>query len=375
MDNCRNYYIIIGSKGYFDEEVDKKFSGNPSELKSFIELVRLSDEKSKNGIPFSDDDKADCLLIKNDHYHGIVDTAHDRLGTLIEEVTTESAEIYVHNPTSKLYTHINNLKLRKLINLYKIKQEYSIERKAELFNDNMRSISKNIIGQEIAISEISKSLWYLTTIKRKKPYVIMLYGDSSLGKSELVREIAKYFFQDRFVEKHLSMFKNESYSYYFFGNVPNRTSLGFDLLERESNLLFLDELDKCPEYFFSAFYTLFDNVLFQDATYHVDISGLFIILTSNFSELEQMKKTLGMPIFYRIDKFISFSKFQLKTIYEITKKEIELHIAESKGKLTFDDVYRTVAPFITRSNENARTIKNKVQKAVEDLLFKEINNY
>jgi hypothetical protein len=51
---------------------------------------------------------------------------------------------------------------------------------------------------------MSKSLWYLTKINRNKPYVVMLYGDSSLGKSEIVREIAKHFFDGKFVEKHLS---------------------------------------------------------------------------------------------------------------------------------------------------------------------------
>lgn len=110
----------------------------------------------------------------------------------------------------------------------------------------------------------------------------MLYGNSSLGKTELVREIAEKFFGGKYLEKHLSMFKNNNYSEYFFGDAPNRRSLGYDLLERESNLIFFDELDKCPEHFFSAFYTLFDNVQFKDATYDVDVSGTVIILTSNY---------------------------------------------------------------------------------------------
>ena len=91
----------------------------------------------------------------------------------------------------------------------------------------------------------------------------MLYGKSSLGKTELVREVAAKFFNDKLLEKHLSMFKNNNYADYFFGDAPNRRSIGFDLLERESNLIFLDELDKCPEHFYSAFYTLFDNTLFK----------------------------------------------------------------------------------------------------------------
>lgn len=87
------------------------------------------------------------------------------------------------------------------------------------------------------------------------------------------------------------MFKNNNYSEYFFGDAPNRKSLGYDLLERESNLIFFDELDKCPEHFYSAFYTLFDNVLFKDANYDVDVSGTLIVLTSNYHSEEEMKRT------------------------------------------------------------------------------------
>ena len=108
-----------------------------------------------------------------------------------------------------------------------------------MFVNKIKEISLHIFGQQTAIEEISKSLWYLTTVKRSKPYVIMLYGNSSLGKTELVREIAEKFFGGKYLEKHLSMFKNNNYSEYFFGDAPNRRSLGYDLLERESNLIFL----------------------------------------------------------------------------------------------------------------------------------------
>ena len=200
----------------------------------------------------------------------------------------------------------------------------------------------------------------------------MLYGNSSLGKTELVREIAKHFFDDKVLEKHLSMFKNNNYSDYFFGEQPNRRSLGFDLLERSSNLIFLDELDKCPEFFYSAFYTLFDNIEFKDATYDVDISGAIIILTSNFQSEDEMKQHLGMPIFYRIDKMIKFEDFSAQTIYNITMKEITARAEEYSNKFSPELIYETVSKEISTKNENARTIKFKVQQVIENLLFEEV---
>lgn len=376
-EEIREYKIIIGSKAFFDYHVrllEARLSEEYGDylIEIFMELVRFSDECKHRGHSFSDDDRAMFMLVKNDNYHGIVETAHDRLGSLIEELTMDDAIIYVHNPPTTLHAYLESLYSRSKIKLSYEKETYDIKREPDKFSENMDHIGQNIFGQNDAIAEISKSMWYMTTVNRQKPYVIMLYGGSSLGKSELVREISKKFFDGKFVEKHLSMFKNDTYSYYFFGDKPNRRSLGFDLLERESNLVFLDELDKCPEYFYSAFYTLFDNTVFSDATYELDISGLLIVLTSNYKNENEMKDRLGLPIFYRIDKFIHFNDFTKRTIFDITMAEINAHVRECKGRFTAEQIYQSVCPKIQTSGENARTIKNKVQATIEDMLFKEI---
>lgn len=367
MKYKRKYYIIIGSKAFFDASLPDLSEDN---VDTFLELVKLSDAAKQIGRKF--DQFAKTLIIKNNHYHGIVDTAHERLGPLIEDLTTEYAEIYIHNPPRLLKEYLDDQYARSIIELNTTSEKYEINCDTAMFVKNIKSISSNIFGQKKAIEEVSKSLWYLTTVQRKKPYVIMLYGNSSLGKTELVREISKNFFSGQCLEKHLSMFKNNNYSEYFFGNAPNRRSLGFDLLERESNLIFFDELDKCPEYFFSAFYTLFDNTLFKDATYDVDISGIMIVLTSNYQTENEMKKQLGLPIFYRIDKIIHFDDFTCDTIYEVVKNEIESRKAEYLGKLTPDMIYDVVSHLVSTKGENARTIKYKVQQVIEELLFQEI---
>ena len=367
MSKKRKYNIIIGSKAFFDENLPTFLD---DDVYSFMELVKLSDMAKQKGDSFNT--YADKLIIKNNNYHGIVESAHDRLGSLIEELTTSNAEIYIHNPPRVLKEYLEDKYNRSCIELYIKSEKYSIKRDTDMFADNILSIASQLFGQENAINEISKSLWYLTNVERKKPYVIMLYGNSSLGKTEMVREISKKFFDNKCLEKHLSMFKNNIYSDYFFGDAPNRKSLGFDLLERESNLIFFDELDKCPEHFFSAFYTLFDNTHFKDSTYDVDVSGAVIILTSNYHTEDEIKKQLGLPIFYRIDKMIHFDDFSSITIYDVVMREIKSRKNEYKDKLTSDMVYEAVSPLIYATGENARTIKYKIQKVIEDLLFKEI---
>lgn len=371
----RIYKIVIGSSSYFDKALDEAYSiidEKNVKIPSFLELIRIFDAQKQSGNTGTVE--TPLLFIRNNDYNGIVNAAHDRLGPLIEDITHDKELILIHNPPRVLYEYLQDKKARNLITLEEDREEYSIQKEPEKFKENILRISDAIVGQDRAIIEISKSLWYLISVQRKKPYVIMLYGNSSLGKTELVREIAKHFFEGKVLEKHLSMFKNNNYSDYFFGEEPNRRSLGFDLLERTSNLIFLDELDKCPEFFYSAFYTLFDNVEFKDATYDVDISGAIIILTSNYLSEDEMKQHLGMPIFYRIDKMIKFEDFSPQTIYEITMKEIEARKEEYGDMISPERIYEIVSKEISTKNENARTIKFKVQQVIENLLFKEVEN-
>lgn len=371
----RIYKIVIGSSSYFDKALDEAYSiidEKNVKIPSFLELIRIFDAQKQSGN--TDTVETPLLFIRNNDYNGIVNAAHDRLGPLIEDITHDKELILIHNPPRVLYEYLQDKKARNLITLEEDREEYSIQKEPEKFKENILRISDAIVGQDRAIIEISKSLWYLISVQRKKPYVIMLYGNSSLGKTELVREVAKHFFEGKVLEKHLSMFKNNNYSDYFFGEEPNRRSLGFDLLERTSNLIFLDELDKCPEFFYSAFYTLFDNVEFKDATYDVDISGAIIILTSNYLSEDEMKQHLGMPIFYRIDKMIKFEDFSPQTIYEITMKEIEARKEEYGDMISPERIYEIVSKEISTKNENARTIKFKVQQVIENLLFKEVEN-
>lgn len=360
----RTFHIVNGSKSFFFQKTK-----DLKEPKSFLDLVRKSDAYLNAKQAFPNTEKANLMIVYNDNYHAITEQANDRLGNLIYDLTQEDSEVWVHNPPHNLLFFLNNKAVCKEIKLDTVSQKYDIIRGQKNYVKGIQNIKNNIIGQDTAIIEISKTLSYLTTVKRKKPYVIMLYGNSSIGKTELVREVAKYFFEDQLLEQHLSMYKTAVNGEYLFGNKPNRRSLGFDLLERESNLIFLDEIDKCADFFYSVFYTLFDNTVFKDTVYAVDVSGALIILTSNYSSEDEMKENLGLPIYYRIDKFIHFKDFDSDTIYRIVNKEIEDKYEEFKKFFTKEEIYNIVKSRILSQGENARTIKNKVQAVLEELLF------
>ena len=104
MEDKRKYYIIIGSRAFFDASLSDFSEDNDVDI--FLELVKLSDAAKQSRYTF--DQYASTLIVKNNNYHGIVEAAHDRLGPLIEDLTTDDAEIYIHNPPRVLKEYLED---------------------------------------------------------------------------------------------------------------------------------------------------------------------------------------------------------------------------------------------------------------------------
>lgn len=114
----RSYKIIIGSSSYFDKALDEAYSiidGNNIIIPSFLELIRNFDAQKQSGK--SDTIKTPLLFIRNNDYNGIVNAAHDRLGSLIEDITYDDAFILIHNPPRVLYEFLQDKHSRNLITL------------------------------------------------------------------------------------------------------------------------------------------------------------------------------------------------------------------------------------------------------------------
>ena len=164
----RIYKIVIGSSSYFDKALDEAYSiidEKNVKIPSFLELIRIFDAQKQSDN--TDTVKTPLLFIRNNDYNGIVNAAHDRLGPLIEDITHDKALILIHNPPRVLYEYLQDKKARNLITLEEDREEYSIQKEPEKFKENILRISDAIVGQDRAIIEIGKSLWYLISVQRK----------------------------------------------------------------------------------------------------------------------------------------------------------------------------------------------------------------
>ena len=362
----RNYSIIVGSSSFFDHKIDEL----DAEGEEFNDVVAASDANRQAGRKSV---RVGSLIVRNNHYHGIVESAHARLGGLIEDVTTDDAVIYIHNPTAVLQRYIQREHEAGFCSLNVYREQRSALSKMSDAASKIKSIREQIVGQDRALLEVAKTLTYLSGVKRRKPYVLMLYGKSSLGKTETAKAIADTFFDGKMIERHLSMFEEYSMtnSDYLFGGRPNVNSIGYELNERESNLIFLDELDKCGRSYRSAFYSLFDSPVFIDTTYEVDIKDLLIIVTCNYLTEDEIRENLGDPIYFRIDKCIPFEDFRPEDSMAILRIEVkkQIELAVNKVNLNYDEVLRMAADRVFIKEANGRTIQAAVRSTIEDLLF------
>ena len=173
------------------------------------------------------------------------------------------------------------------------------------------------------------------------------------------------------------MMQTEEANNYIFGDKHSKNSFARDLLSRESNVVLIDEFDKVHPNFYNAFYEVFDEGVFRDLNYSVDLSNTIFILTSNFESIREMKSKLGLAMASRIEKSIQFFDLDIMSKRKIIQKkydsiveslnETEQAIINKMGILNwyFDNVEKFI---------NMRELKSSIEQDIFDVLTNELLN-
>ena len=155
----------------------------------------------------------------------------------------------------------------------------------------------------------------------------------------------------------------------------NIDSFAKELLERESNVILLDEFDKPNPVFYSAFYQLFDEGVFADKNYTVTMKNAIIICTSNFLSEEQIRERLGDPIYSRFDAVIHFTDLQPEAVQKLLDCEIDRQYSKlDEEERAIIDSRKIVSLLKTNSYRlsNARQIKKFVREAFSATITDEV---
>jgi ATP-dependent Clp protease ATP-binding subunit ClpC len=279
------------------------------------------------------------------------------------------------------------------------------------------SLGKKVIGQENAISIISKAIRRNRVgIKdSNKPIGSFIFlGSTGVGKTFLARTLAEQIFgnKDNVIRVDMSEFMEKHAVSRLIGSPPGYVGYeeGGQLTEKVKNnpfsVILFDEIEKAHKDVFNLLLQILDEGHLTDSFGRkVNFTNTLIILTSNVgakkvsefgggvgfstnSSTEQqyeVKKTMiqkslkqqfNPEFLNRIDDVILFNTLQEDSLMKIVKLEVDklvTRLKEKKFDITFDE--SVLKEIISRNKEEqygARPIKRIIQSLCEDYLSDEI---
>ena len=366
---------------YFGPKVafEKVIPNNSKKIHGLMELIRQSDKK-RNIIYLNEikedkekKEKIEVLVGKSEEYSMIKEEALNDFVTILEEYKIE--DMYFQNPPKLIFEM-----LKKSYKKKEIKIEYfefkDIDEKI-ILEINSKFDTK-IIGQNNVKEKLLINLYSNIKKLKTKPLILMFYGPSGVGKTETAKYLSEILGEKLF-RKQFSMYQNNSFFDYVFGEKHGISSLARDLLNRESNVILFDEFDKAESTFYSAFYQLFDEGILIDKNYEVKLKNSIIICTSNYRNLLDIKKKLGEAIYSRFDDFIEFKTINYNNMANIAKQMYEKNLIklnlEEQKIIEESKIFNTIIDNIKKFYNVRQLEKIIIQLIAKELLKNKLNDF
>lgn len=362
--------IFYGSLSEFNKHIPEK------NIVSVVDLaIKDDDERHKLKLKIPGEEEEEQEQVYYEHVVGYADDFPSLTESLIESFVGfifrfDIENLYLQNPPDSIARHINELTT--------VDCEIKRQRYKALDLGKLQTIkngfSNKILGQEHAEQKIIGTLYDVAKKRYNKPCVMLFYGSTGVGKTETAKYIADVL-QEKLFRKQFSMLHSEEFTSYLFGGKHNQNSFAKELLERESNVILLDEFDKPHPVFYSAFYQLFDEGVFSDKNYTVKMDNAIIICTSNFQSETQIRNQLGDPIFSRFDAVVQFNDLSIESVKELIRREYSKQYSqlEKEEKVIIDefDLLNRLID-IADKLKNARQIKRVVREAISGRLINQL---
>ena len=294
-------------------------------------------------------------------------------------------------------------------------KELSTEDSQKLM-DLEKNLAKSVIGQDQAINAIAK------TIRRnragisavKKPSSFIFVGPTGVGKTQLVKSLAKEMFgsQDMIIRVDMSEYMEKHSVSKLIGSPPGY--VGFeeggqltDKVKRQPySIILLDEIEKAHSDVFNMLLQILDDGRLTDsqgATIHFE--NTIIIMTSNIGTTfknkslgfgssiddkekdrvqDALKETFKPEFLNRIDEIVVFNRLtkeNLRNIVDIMVSELEEIVREKGININITD---EVKEFILEKGYDekygARPLRRTIQKYIEDeiadlIIMQDIRKY
>lgn len=315
------------------------------------------------------------LIVHTDDYGGMREWAI--LGftnNILENLKVTVNNVWLSNPPKKIYEDICRNYDDDIITEHQTDYPpITLENLKKIAN----GFNEAVIGQSQVVNKILSSIYALKNSNRKRPVTLLFLGDSGIGKTETAKYISQCIGKE-LVRVQFSMQQTNSAYQYIFGAEHGEDSLARELIRRKSNVVLLDEFDKVSPAFYNAFYQMFDEGVFVDSNYSVDVSKCIIICTTNYRTDEEAERKLGTPIFSRFSKVIHFQPISVEDKLIIARKSYDsllLQLDEEDLELV---PRNKVLPFFENAirrgmYSNIRMLRNDMEDALNYEILKARN--
>lgn len=370
--------IFNGPKKEFNKYISEYYVQNGNNY-NLTQLVNLSESerkifllKIKGYEPVQEElpTNIDLLYISNNEYSGVTEAVINNFVNYIAKYNI--TKIIIQNPPIEM---INDLKRQfdnKDIHIHNFKYKNIDFGVIKNFKKQAPSV---ILGQDKALMKVSQALLIQKKLNEgNKPIVIMLYGPSGVGKTETGRLITKLLGEEMFYCQ-FSMFQSNAHYNYLYGDTVQLPSLAKDLLNRDSNIIFLDEFDKANAFAYSALYQLFDTGEFEDKNFRVDLKNTVIICTSNYENQDKILEHLGAPMFFRINCFIKYNDLSDEVKIKLIEKyyfELVNQLSQQEQKIINESEIKDKYMNLANKFSNARQIENFLRNDIACKLIETI---
>lgn len=287
------------------------------------------------------------------------------------------------------------------------------------------NLKKEVKGQDYAIKNVVKVIESAQMIKkRNKPMAVMFFaGDTSVGKTELARQLAINLFgsEKNLIQIDCSNYKESHTMSSLLGSPPGYVgyekggSLVNKIKQRPFSVILFDEFEKAHPDLQDIMLPMFEEGIITDRSDTVaDVTNCVIILTSNlgsssdkssktskgnsvlkmgfgtmYSEedyeekqneatdryknyLKSLKNHLKEELISRINEIIIFSELTSEVVLDIAKNQLDKLIEFYKNDYSMNISYSDdVAELIVKkATKNPRKISSTIDKLVKSAITK-----
>jgi ATP-dependent Clp protease ATP-binding subunit ClpA len=132
-------------------------------------------------------------------------------------------------------------------------------------------------------------------------------------------------------------------------------------------VILIDEFDKANSVFHSAFYQLFDDGVFEDKNYRVDVGPALIICTSNYTSEDEVRRSVGDALYSRFDSVVEYKSLDkddlVSAIDRIADARFETLAPDERACLDVADL-KSKLRMLAEGNGNVR----KLQKLIDEIV-------